>query len=138
MTSSEIALVRLYYETYGMSVEEISSALSMSKVLVNSLVEEKALVPAVKPAEVDKKQLLMETDLERQLLMAPLYARTEVALLGKIYDTVMHIDPEEETAAAKIACVAKAWNSLKNASMTFRTEDTQGQQGIAIQILNTL
>lgn len=138
MTNSEIALVRLYYESYGMEVDEISTALSISPVIISSLVNEKSLVPAEKKADADKRQMLIESDLDRQLLMAPLYARTEVALLGRVYEVAMNIDPEEENASAKLANVAKAWNSLKNASMQFKADDVSGQQGIAIQILNTL
>lgn len=138
MTNSEVALVRLYYESYGMDTDEISRAVGISKVLVESLVKEKSLVPAVKKTDVDKRQILIENDLDRQLLLSPLYARTEVAILGKAYEITMGLDPEDENAPAKLANIAKCYNSLKNASVSFKGDDMAAQQGIAIQILNSM
>lgn len=140
MTNSDIALVRLYYETYGLSEEEIARDLNMSPVVVKSLVSEKQYVPAVQKMDQDKRAILMERDIDRQLLLAPLYARTEVCLLGKIYDCAQRIDVEEDgdLATKKLADLSKAYSTLKSSAAQWKMDDLAGQQGVAIQILNSL
>lgn len=138
-TSTENALVRLYYENFGFSVEEIAANLELRPVVVKSLVNELGLVaPKERKIADDKKALLMERDLDKQLILTPFYARAEVAILSKLFDTAASINKDDPGAAQQISNCARALKDLKSAGVQAKLEDANAAGGVTVQILNQM
>lgn len=138
-TNTENALIRLYYENFGFSEAEIAANLDLRPVVVKSTVKELGLVaPEERKMVEDKKTLLMERDLDKQLVLAPFYARAEVAILTKLFDTAAGINKDDPGAAQQISNCARALKDLKSAGVQAKLEDANAAGGVTVQILNTL
>lgn len=139
LTQTDTALVRLYYENFGLSEKEIAGSLGLSPVVVASMVKENNLVaPAEKKIADDKRKALTEQDLDKALTLVPFYARTEVTILNKLYEVVMSTDANDPGSAAQISMCARALKDLKAANASAKLDTVDGQQGITVQIMNQL
>ena len=139
LTGTDKALVKLYYENFGLSNHEIAATLDLPKPVVDSIITTGGLRPAdVIKMEEDKRQALVERDLEKQIALAPYYARAEVVILSKIYDMAEAIDSSDDTASTRLAACAKAYKDIKSSATIAKMEDANGAQGVTVQILNNL
>lgn len=139
LTNTDTALVRLYYENFGLSVCEIAPALNLPKPVVEAIIEENGLVaPTEKKLQEDKKAALLARDLDKQLVLSPYYARTEIVLLGKIMDMAESIDPQDPMCAGLLSTCARAWKDLRSSGTQAKLDTTEGQSGVTVQILNQL
>lgn len=138
-TGTENALIRLYYENFGFSVEEIAANLDLYPAVVRSSIKELKLVaPKERKIAEDKKEQLLERDLDKQLLLTPFYARAEVAILSKLFDTAAGINKDDPGAAQQISQCARALKDLKSIGVQAKLEDTNAAGGVTVQILNQL
>lgn len=138
-TNTENALIRLYYENFGFSVNEIAANLDLRPVVVRSTINElKMVAPEERKVVDDKKALLLERDLDKQLLLAPFMARAEVTILSKLFDTAAGIDANDPSAAQQISNCARALKDLKSAGVQAKLDDANSAGGVTVQILNQL
>lgn len=138
-TNTENALIRLYYENFGFSVNEIAANLDLRPVVVRSTINELNMVaPEERKVVDDKKALLLERDLDKQLLLAPFMARAEVTILSKLFDTAAGIDANDPGAAQQISNCARALKDLKSAGVQAKLDDANSAGGVTVQILNQL
>lgn len=139
LTNTDIALVRLYYENFGLGVEEISAALAQSKPVVSSLISEYNMVaPAEAKLRDDKRKALVERDLDKQLALEPYFIRAEVTILSKIFDVANDVSTDQLDAAQKLSMCSKALKDLKSVSVQAKMDDAAGAAGVTVQILNSL
>ena len=139
LTNTDSALIRLYYEDFGLSAAEISAMLEVSKPVVLSLIEERGLVaPAEAKMVEDKRKALVERNLDKQVVLEPYYARAEVTLLGKIIDVANSISTEQIDAVQKLSACARALKDLQSTGVQAKLENSSDAAGVTVQILNQL
>ena len=139
LSNTDTALVRLYYENFGLAPAEIAAALNMSKPIVTSLIEEHQMV-APKEAKLneDKRKALVERDLDKQMALEPYYARAEVTVLGKIIDLAESISPDQIDATQKLSACSRAIKDLKSTGVQAKLDNAADAAGVTVQILNQL
>lgn len=139
LTGTDVAVVRLYYENFGFSIAEIAANLDKPKVVIEALVKERDMVALVKKKEMDDKSaLLLEQDLDKQLTLAPFYARAEITILAKTQDVLTNIDADDMDAPSRISMCARALKDLKAAGFTAKMDNIGQNAGVTVQILNTM
>ena len=139
LTNTDTALIRLYYEDFGLGPAEIAAALGVSKPVVTSLVEEQGLqAPAEVKLNEDKRKALVERNLDKQMVLEPYYARAEVTVLGKIIDVASSIAPDQIDAVQKLSACARALKDLQSTGVQAKLDNTAEAAGVTVQILNQL
>lgn len=139
LTNTDTALVRLYYENFGLGAAEIAATLGISKPVVASLITEYEMVaPAEAKLTDDKRKALVERDLDKQITLEPYYARAEVTVLGKIIDLAESISSDQIDATQKLSACARAIKDLKSTGVQAKLDSAADAAGVTVQILNQL
>ncbi len=139
MTSTDKALVRLYYENFGYGAEEIGSLLAQSPVVIKALITENQLMAPDNAAELKKKnELLLEYDLDKQMALAPFYARAEIMVLHKAHEILDSLSAEDQDAPNRITACARAIKDIRSASLSAKLDDAASGSKITVQIMDTL
>ncbi len=139
LSSTDIALVRLYYENYGLSCKEIAALVDERPAVIDALVADHNMVEAAQTKlEEDKRSLLVTRDLDKQLTLAPIYARAELVVLHKVFEVADNISPDDPDAHQRLSTCAKALKDLKGCSVQVDIENQAKSDGIKIQILNQI
>lgn len=139
LSSTDTALVRLYYENFGLSIPEISGALGLSRPIVNSLVEEHQMVaPEVAKLNEDKRAAIAARDLDKQLILEPYYTRAEVVVLAKLTEVALSIDKNDIDAAQRLTACSKALKDLRSVGVQAKLDSQSEAAGVTVQILNQL
>lgn len=154
----DISMLRVMYEVFCESPQEIAEQLGVSRVLVEYAIEENGFVQtklakSVKewrnvelkdtPDDmlVDVRRRLKAIHALKQSALDPKYLTIEVALLTKLQSIVENIDSSEPGAAGRLRDVAATYASLREKSAPAelgQPEQTPGQGGLTINIMGVV
>lgn len=140
ITNTDNALIRLYYENFGYSPNEIASLVGHPVPVVEALIKDRGLkTPEVAQLEASKREALLERNLDKQIALEPYYARVEAVLLGKLIDLAEAIDSRDPGSSAELATLTKALKDLKSPDTQAKLNSSAGEAGgVTVQILNQL
>jgi len=140
ISNTDTALIRLYYENFGFAPNEVASLVGQPIPVVEALIKQRKFqAPAEAKMESDKKEALLEHNLDKQIALEPYYARAEAVLLGKLTDLAETIDPRDPAAPASIAAITKAFKDLRSPDTQAKLNSSAGEAGgVTVQILNQL
>lgn len=138
----EALLIKNYLQS-GLTPEEIAEATGLDRTVIDIIVDECTkggeLAPVVK-AEDSLLEKAKETELTKQMALAPAYAMVEAKLLHKIYQAADEILPESPYAAQTLEKLAKAMRTLDRnaAAENLANENVAAAQGFTFQIMNVV
>lgn len=153
----DISMLRVMYEVFCESPQEIAQQLGVSKTIVEYAIEENGFTQTKlaksaqewKNAELKDTPEDMLTDIRRRLkavhalkqsALDPKYIRIEVALLTKLQGIVENIQENEPGAAGRLRDVAATYASLREKSAPAelgQPEQTPGG-GLTINIMGVV
>lgn len=149
--SDETPLIRLYYETYGMSVQAIAEMLDASVVVVEMAVKTYKMtqgsnstdIAVIDPSgKVDTVQEVKDLEVAKQKLFAPMQARLEYAILTKTVEVVNELSSDRLDASKILKEAAQVlqslgYNSVSNQLVRDNSAPNAGV-GFTVQILNSV
>ena len=131
--------IKLLYEQYGWTPEQIGSLLNVSPSIIRITIEdnkfEAAKLPATQEETLAGIEAIKSGEVARQRQLTPIMATIELSLFQKIMDTIGICDSPSD-----IAQVVKAYKTLTQESIintVVQDEKSSGRgPAIAVQIIN--
>lgn len=147
--------IELLYCQYGWPAQKVARTLGIAETYVHAVIREHGYVQGEETAEsstdlvvsdggepsahLQAIQSLKDKEVNKQALLAPLLAVTEIALVGAIRDVIAGINVEESDAHIKITNMVKAYKQLTQDSVTAKVvNEANDNPGIAIQVITQI
>lgn len=153
--------IQILYCHYGWSPAKIKEALNLPVTYIERVIAENAWIqggkhaapaPPAPPAALDSLvsdlpattcdgliQDLKDLEVQKQVVLAPLVAITEITLLNKIKEAIDLIEPDRLDAHTILSNLVKAFKQLTQDAVTTKVvNDAQDKPGIAIQVITQI
>lgn len=150
----ELIQIELLYCQYGWPIEKIASTIGQPVTYVSMAVKNNALVQGSAMPKKDDAlvraedapsgqafaiQQLKDQEVDKQAMLAPLVAVTEIRLLGKLSSAISSVDSEDPDAHVKLANLVKSFKQLTQDSVTSKViDDVNGKPGVAVQVITQI
>lgn len=143
--------IQLLYCQYGWLPSRIATAINKPETYIKKVIEENDwklpekvesnLVPieGQDPSNTAIQEL-KDNEVRKQAVLAPLVAIAEIALLGKITETIDHFDTTEDGAGVKLANLVKAFKAMQQDTVVTKVvnNEADAKPGIAIQVITQI
>lgn len=150
----ELIQIELLYCQYGWPIDKIATTIGQPITYVSMAIDKSGWVQGSAMPKKDDAlvraddapsgqafaiQQLKDKEVDKQAMLAPLVAITEIRLLGKLSTAISSVDSEDPDAHVKLANLVKSFKQLTQDSVTSKViDDVNGKPGVAVQVITQI